>query len=317
MRIVLVEPLGVADEKILSLAKKLEDEGHEFIAYNDKPINQAELVKRAAESDAVILSNLPFPREVISQCKKMKLISVAFTGVDHIDLEACRERGISVRNAAGYSTPSVAELTFGLIISVLRNIVKCHTAVIEGKSGDGLIGFDLAGKTLGIVGTGAIGLKVAEIGRAFGCKLIAYSRSEREEVKNIGVEYVSLDELLKKSDIVTIHVPLNNNTRGLIGKEELSLMKQGSILINTARGPIVDSLALADALNNGRLAGAGIDVFETEPPISNDHPLVNAKNVVLTPHIAFATKEALERRAEIAFDNIQFWKEGKQNNKIV
>jgi len=317
MRIVLVEPLGVADEKILSLAKKLEDEGHEFIAYNDKPINQAELVKRAAESDAVILSNLPFPREVISQCKKMKLISVAFTGVDHIDLEACRERGISVRNAAGYSTPSVAELTFGLIISVLRNIVKCHTAVIEGKSGDGLIGFDLAGKTLGIVGTGAIGLKVAEIGRAFGCKLIAYSRSEREEVKNIGVEYVSLDELLKKSDIVTIHVPLNNNTRGLIGKEELSLMKQGSILINTARGPIVDSLALADALNNGRLAGAGIDVFETEPPISNDHPLVNAKNVVLTPHIAFATKEALERRAEIAFDNIQFWKEGKQNNKII
>ena len=200
---------------------------------------------------------------------------------------------------------------------ILRNIVKCHTAVIEGKSGDGLIGFDLAGKTLGIVGTGAIGLKVAEIGRAFGCKLIAYSRSEREEVKNIGVEYVSLDELLKKSDIVTIHVPLNNNTRGLIGKEELSLMKQGSILINTARGPIVDSLALADALNNGRLAGAGIDVFETEPPISNDHPLVNAKNVVLTPHIAFATKEALERRAEIAFDNIQFWKEGKQNNKII
>lgn len=304
MRVVLLEPLGVAEEKILALAEKLKSDGHEFIMYNDKPANQAELIKRASEADAVILSNLPFPDEVIKECKNLKLISVAFTGLDHIGMETCRERGIVVRNAAGYSTFSVAELTYGLIISVLRNIVTCHEAVKEGKTSKGLAGFELAGKTLGIVGTGAIGLKVAEIGRAFGCKLIAYSRTEREEAKELGIKYVSLDELLKESDIVTLHVPLNDHTRGLIDRERISLMKQGSILINTARGPVVDSAALADALNSGQLAGAGIDVFETEPPISSDHPLLKAENVVLTPHIAFATKEALERRAEIAFNNI-------------
>lgn len=309
MRIVLLEPLGVAGEKILTLAKKLEDKGHEFVVYNDKPDNEGELIKRAAQADIVILSNLPFSNDAISKCGNLKLISVAFTGIDHIGREACRKRGISVRNAAGYSTFSVAELTFGLIISVLRNIPKCHDAVKEGKTGNGLAGFELAGKTLGIVGTGAIGLKVAEIGRAFGCKLVAYSRTEKVEARKIGVKYVSLDELLAGSDILTLHVPLNENTRGLISKEKVSLMKRGSILINTARGPVVDSLALADALNEGRLAGAGIDVFDTEPPISPDHPLVRAKNVVLTPHIAFATKEALERRAEIAFDNVLSWME--------
>lgn len=309
MRIVLLEPLGVAGEKILTLAKKLEDKGHEFVVYNDKPDNEGELIKRAAQADIVILSNLPFSNDAISKCGNLKLISVAFTGIDHIGREACRKHGISVRNAAGYSTSSVAELTFGLIISVLRNIPKCHDAVKEGKTGNGLAGFELAGKTLGIVGTGAIGLKVAEIGRAFGCKLVAYSRTEKVEARKIGVKYVSLDELLAGSDILTLHVPLNENTRGLISKEKVSLMKRGSILINTARGPVVDSLALADALNEGRLAGAGIDVFDTEPPISPDHPLVRAKNVVLTPHIAFATKEALERRAEIAFDNVLSWME--------
>ena len=139
--------------------------------------------------------------------------------------------------------------------------------------------------------------------------MVAYSRIEKVEARKIGVKYVSLDELLAGSDILTLHVPLNENTRGLISKEKVSLMKRGSILINTARGPVVDSLALADALNEGRLAGAGIDVFDTEPPISPDHPLVRAKNVVLTPHIAFATKEALERRAEIAFDNVLSWME--------
>ena len=160
-------------------------------------------------------------------------------------------------------------------------------------------------------------MKVAEIGRAFGCKLLAYSRTMKEEAENIGLEYVSLDELLTKSDIVTLHVPLNKHTESLINRERLSLMKEGSILINTARGPVVDSNALADALNEGRIAGAGIDVFETEPPISPDHPLLKAKNAVLTPHVAFATKEALERRAEIAFDNVVSWMEGIEKNLVL
>ncbi|HHU77719.1 MAG TPA: hydroxyacid dehydrogenase [Clostridiales bacterium] len=317
MRIVLLEPLGAADEIIVSLGKTIEEGGHEFIMYGDKPVNQSELARRAADADVVILSNLPFPDEVVEECKNLKLISVAFTGVDHIGMDACRKMGIQVRNAAGYSTSSVAELAFGLMIAVLRNIVKCHSAVREGKTKDGLIGHDLCGKTLGIIGTGAIGMKVAEIGRAFGCKLLAYSRTMKEEAENIGLEYVSLDELLTKSDIVTLHVPLNKHTESLINRERLSLMKEGSILINTARGPVVDSNALADALNEGRIAGAGIDVFETEPPISPDHPLLKAKNAVLTPHVAFATKEALERRAEIAFDNVVSWMEGIEKNLVL
>lgn len=307
MRVVLLEPLGVAKEKILSMAEKIEGLGHDFIMYDDRPDTQDELVRRAADADVVILSNLPFPDEAINQCPNLKLISVAFTGIDHIGLEACKERDIAVKNAAGYSTPSVAELTFGLIISVLRNIVECHAAVKAGRTGQGLLGFDLAGKTLGIVGTGAIGLKVAEIGRAFGCRLLAYSRTHKDEAEKLGVKYVSLDELLTESDIVSLHVPLNEHTRGLISREKIALMKPGSILINTARGPIIDSQALADALNEGKLAGAGIDVFETEPPIAADHPLLNAKNVVFTPHIAYATREALERRAEIAFNNVISW----------
>lgn len=153
---------------------------------------------------------------------------------------------------------------------------------------------------------------MAEIGRAFGCRLLAYSRTHKDEAEKLGVKYVSLDELLTESDIVSLHVPLNEHTRGLISREKIALMKPGSILINTARGPIIDSQALADALNEGKLAGAGIDVFETEPPIAADHPLLNAKNVVLMPHIAYATREALERRAEIAFNNVlSFFKKFK------
>ena len=153
MRIVLLEPLGAADEIIVSLGKTIEEGGHEFIMYGDKPVNQSELARRAADADVVILSNLPFPDEVVEECKNLKLISVAFTGVDHIGMDACRKMGIQVRNAAGYSKSSVAELAFGLMIAVLRNIVKCHSAVREGKTKDGLIGHDLCGKTLGIIGT--------------------------------------------------------------------------------------------------------------------------------------------------------------------
>lgn len=307
MKIVLLEPLGVAKVIINSLAKKMEDNGHDFIMYDQKPKDVRELVERAKEADIVILANHPFPEEAIKECKNLKFISVAFTGLDHIGLEYCRNNGIEVRNAAGYSTVSVAELTFGLIISVLRNITKCDIATREGRTKDGLIGFDLCGKTLGIVGTGAIGLKVAEIGRAFGCKLLGYSRNKRKVAESLGLKYVELDELMSESDIVTLHVPLNENTRNLISKERISLMKPTGILINTARGPVVDNKALAEALSQGKIAGAGIDVFDIEPPLKPDDPIINAPNTVLTPHVAFATKEALERRADIAFNNVFSW----------
>lgn len=161
------------------------------------------------------------------------------------------------------------------------------------------------------MGTGAIGLRTAKIARAFGCEVYAYSRTVKEIE---GVTYVPLDELLSVCDIVSLHTPLTPETKGLIGKKELSMMKKSAILINTARGPVVDSDALANALNSGAIAGAAIDVFETEPPIKKEHPLLNAKNVIATPHIAFATKEALVKRAVIVFDNVAKWAAGDVQN---
>lgn len=314
MRIVLLEPLAIDEEKLNLLSLKLKNKGHEFIYYNTRTEEKNELIKRAAGAQVVILSNIPFTGEIINACPELKMISVAFTGVDHIDMQACRERGIVVCNAAGYSTHSVAELTFGLILSVMRKVIECNAATRAGGTKNGLIGNEIFGKTLGIVGTGAIGLRVAEIGKAFGLKILAYSRSQKESAINMGISYVDLDTLLSVSDIVTLHVPLTAETKGLINEERIAKMKPGSILINTARGPIVDSAALARALCEHRIAGAGVDVFEMEPPLPKDHVLFSAPNVVLTSHVAFATREAFERRAKIVFDNILLWLEGRPQN---
>ena len=162
-----------------------------------------------------------------------------------------------------------------------------------------------------MIGTGAIGTRVAKIAQAFGCEVYAYSRT----VKDLpGIQFVGLEELLYSCDIISLHVPLNESTKGLIGKDEIALMKPDAVLINTARGSVVDSEALAEALNNGKIAGAAVDVFENEPPVSKDHPLLHAKNLIATPHVAFATKEALVKRAIIDFDNVKCWMEGKPVN---
>ena len=263
-----------------------------------------------------MLANQPLSAEIINGCPKLKMLSVAFTGVDHIALDACRARNILVCNAAGYSTNAVAELTFGLAISVIRNIVPCDARCRKEGTKDGLVGFELFGKTFGVVGTGAIGARVAKIAAAFGCRVLAYSRTAKQELVDAGVQYVSLDELLAQSDFVSLHVPLTDATRGLINAAAIAKMKQGAVLLNTARGPVVDSAALVEALNAGKLAGAGIDVFEGEPPIAENHPLCSAKNTVLTPHVAFASREALETRADIVFANIEKWLNGAPQNVV-
>ncbi|WP_127836614.1 2-hydroxyacid dehydrogenase [Clostridium prolinivorans] len=316
MKIVVIEPLGISEEEIRNIAKPITDKGHELIIYNDKITDTNILKKRVKDAEILVLANMPLNGEVIASDEKLKMISVAFTGVDHVDLNVCKDKNIMVCNAAGYSTSSVAELTFGLIFSVLRNIVPLDKLVREGKTKDGYSQTDLAGKTLGVIGTGAIGSKVAEIALAFGCRVIAWSRSEKKELKDKGIKYVSLDELLKQSDIVTIHTPLNDYTKGLISEEKIKLMKKNAILINTARGPIVDNNALAKALKEGKISGAGIDVFDMEPPIPSDYPLLSIRNAVLVPHIGFATKEAMIRRANITFENINKWLEGKPQNVI-
>lgn len=316
MKIVVMEPLGVALEKIEALAVPLKEAGHEFIYHTTKETNQEKLLARVADADIIMLANQPLSAEIINGCPKLKMLSVAFTGVDHIALEACRARNILVCNAAGYSTNAVAELIFGLAISVIRNIVPCDGRCRSAATKDGLVGFELFGKTFGVVGTGAIGSRVAKIAQAFGCRVLAYSRTPKQELIDLGVEFVALDELLEQADFVSLHVPLTAATKGLINAEAISKMKPTAVLLNTARGPVVDSAALSDALNEGRLAGAGIDVFEIEPPIAKEHPLCHAKNTVLTPHVAFASKEALEARADIVFANLWKYFAGEPQNVV-
>ena len=311
MKLVIIEPLGVEDEKLLQMAKEALPESVEITYYNTRVAETDTLIERGKDADIIAVSNLPLNADVIRGCANLKMLAVAFTGVDHIAMDVCRERGITVCNCSGYSNAAVADLVFGMIVALYRNLPACGQAVRNGKTKDGLIGFELEGKKFGVVGTGAIGLKVAAVAQAFGCQVYAYSRTKKEIP---GITYVDLDTLLAECDIVSLHTPLNDGTRGLINGERLAKMKPNAVLINTSRGPVVDSAALAEALNSGKIAGAGIDVFEGEPPIPADHPLLTAKNVIATPHIGFATKEALVKRAVIVFDNIVKWMAGTPQN---
>ena len=301
MRIAVMEPLGVEQEKFMQIAREAVGNDVEIVCYDTRTTDVEELGRRGRDADIIAIGNLPFPREVLEKCENVKMLAVAFTGLDHVDLKYCEERGIKVQNCAGYATTAVAELTFGLLLDLCRNIGKCDTAARNGGTKAGLIGFELEGRTMGIVGTGAIGARVAKLAAAFGMDVIAYSRTPG---KVAGVRYVSLEELLAQADVVSLHVPLTDETRGMIGAEELALMKKTAVLVNTARVPVVDTKALADALNSGRIAGAAIDVFDAEPPLDADEPLINAKNTVVTPHVAFATDESMIKRAEIEFRNI-------------
>ena len=301
MRIAVMEPLGVEQEKFMQIAREAVGNDVEIVCYDTRTTDVEELGRRGRDADIIAIGNLPFPREVLEKCENVKMLAVAFTGLDHVDLKYCEERGIKVQNCAGYATTAVAELTFGLLLDLCRNIDKCDTAARNGGTKAGLIGFELEGRTMGIVGTGAIGARVAKLAAAFGMDVIAYSRTPG---KVAGVRYVSLEELLAQADVVSLHVPLTDETRGMIGAEELALMKETAVLVNTARGPVVDTKALSDALNSGRIAGAAIDVFDKEPPLDADEPLINAKNTVVTPHVAFATDESMIKRAEIEFRNI-------------
>ena len=314
MKIVLLEELGVSDDIMKKYATKLEEMGHTFVAYkkNNDINTQIEEVK---DADIIMIANMPLDIKVLQAAKKVKYINVAFTGVDHIPVEEAKKRKIAISNASGYATQAVAELCISFIIQLLRKISKNEESCRQGGTKDGLIGNLLCGKTVGIVGAGKIGKKVAMLSKAFGCKVIAYNRSK---IKDGSIdEQVTLEELLKNSDIVSLHCPLTNETKGMIGKKELSMMKKSAILINTARGGVVNSKELAKALEEGTIAGAACDVFETEPPLPLEHPLLHSPNTIVTPHIAFSSVESMEQRAEIVFDNLFSWLDGKQKNKII
>jgi len=313
MNITIAEPIGLTNEKLDRFKNHLEEQGHTLSVFNTRPDSNTELVERVKSADVVIISNLPFPGEIIRQCPSIKLINVAFTGTDHVDKTACKEKGVMVCNAAGYSTNAVAELAISSAITLLRKTVEMEQNLRSGMDRKGFLGGELSGKTVGIVGLGAIGERVAALALAFGCKVLAYNRSE----KNIpGVTQVSLNELLGESDIVSLHVPLVTETTGLINSEALKRMKPSALLINTARGNVVDIPALAAALKAGTIAGAAIDVYEKEPPLEKTHPMMDAPNVILLPHIGFATKEAIDIRSEKIIENTIGWLNGKPMNVV-
>ena len=313
MKIVVMEPLGVAEGTLRQQAEELLGKDAALCLYDSPAKDAAELVERGADADVIVIANHPFPREAVEGCKNLKMLCVAFTGVDHVALDACREKGVVVSNCAGYSTEAVAELVFGMALTLYRDIISADNAVRRSGTRAGLTALELAGKKFGVIGTGAIGLRVAELAKAFGCRVYGCSRTVKPEA---GIRYLSLRDLLSTCDVVSIHVPLTDETRGMIGKEQLSWMKPTAILINTARGPIVNSADQAEALKEGRLAGAAVDVFEKEPPLREDHPLLRCPNVVAAPHVGFATQEALERRSVIAFENIAAWVRGCPQNVV-
>ena len=314
-KIVIMESLGISAEELAARKAPFEAAGHTFTDYA-KTTDVPTLIAEAKDADAMILANMPMPGEVLSACENLKFIDVAFTGVDHVGLDAAKAKGIKVSNASGYSNEAVAELVFGMALSLARNLSAVEARCRAGGTKDGLVGWELQRKTVGNVGLGKIGSRTAALAHAFGCPVLAHSRTRHADAPDY-IEQVELDELLRRSDIVVLHCPLNDSTRGLINTEKLALMKPTALLINVARGPVVVAKDLADALNNGVIAGAGIDVFDKEPPLDESEPLLHAKNCLLTPHVAFATKESMTLRAQIVFDNLQAWLDGGQKNAIL
>lgn len=313
MKINFLEPLGISNDRLREIVDNTIGTQHEVTYYSDRNEDPAVLVERCQGAYCVVLSNMKFGRDIIEKCPELKMICVAFTGVDLVDIEYCKEKNIRVCNCAGYSTVAVADLVFGFVIDLARNVFPCNEVVRKGGTKQGLVGFELEGKKFGVIGAGAIGQRVLKIAQAFGCETYAYNRSPKEIP---GVQFVTMEELLKTCDIISVHVPQTKETIGLIGEEQFDMMKDTALFINTARGPIVDSEALAKALNEGQIAGAAVDVFEVEPPVAADHVLFGAKNLIATPHVAFASQQAFEKRAVIVAENIKCWINGNMQNVI-
>ncbi len=312
MTISLLEPLGIQKDLLESFAQEMQDAGHRFTAHESKASTVEELIKRSEGQQIIMIANTPYPREIIATNPQIKMIAVAFTGVDHVDLAACKEAGIVVTNCAGYSDQAVAEHAIGLTLAHLRKIVDGDRAVRSGKGSTGLMGSEIASKTVGIIGYGRIGSRTARLFAAFDARVLAWSRT----VKSDGaVTFTSLEELLRESDIVSLHLPSTKETHHLMGAEQLSLLKKGALLINCARGPIVDTEALAAYLEEGRISAA-LDVFDSEPPLGKEYPLLTTANTVLTPHVAYLTEEAMVRRAAIEFENVRSFLRGSTQNQV-
>ena len=274
----------------------------------------AELMERIREADVVvnIRSSCRFTREVFEACPKLRLLSIWGTGTDNVDLPAAQDGGITVTNTPGVAASSVAEHALALLLAVAHRIVQQDSAVRVGSWPRGDAGV-VQGKTVGVIGLGAIGRRFAELSRGIGMRVLAWSFHPKPIA---GVELVSLETLLSMSDVVSLHVRLSDKTERMIGAREFELMKRGAILINTARGAIVDETALIQALSIGKLSAAGLDVFSAEP-LPAGHPITKLPNVVLTPHSAGITPEALEAGLQLAVSNVASFLAGSPAHVVV
>lgn len=310
-KIVVMEPLGVDHDLV---EEKLGDlEGFELEYFRDRNESPEELKKRIKGAHIVVVSNIKLDADILSEAPDLEMICVAFTGFDLIDIDYCKGKDIVVSNASGYATTGVVELIFGLILDVYRKISEGNRLIRDGGTHHSLLGIEIENKKFGVVGAGAIGKQVIRLAQAFNAEVYVYNRSD---VNIEGVHQCSLEELFSECDIVSISLPLNNSTRGIITKELIDSMKKDSIFINCARGPIVDNEALADALIEKRIAGAGVDVFDTEPPLDPNYKLLSAPNTILTPHVAYYTQEAMEKRLVIVEDNVKSYISGNPINEV-
>ena len=279
------------------------------------------IIERIGNAEIVFTNKVPITREVLEKTN-IKYIGVLATGYDVVDINAAKEKGIPVTNIPTYGTASVAQMVFAHILEICHHVAAHSEAVKAGEWTNNpdwcfwkypLI--ELADKNMGVIGYGRIGQAVGKIAQAFGMKVLAYDKYQNKDLESETMKYVDLDELLKNSDVISLHCPLTEENKGIINKSTIAKMKDSVIIINTARGQLIVEEDLAEALNQGKVYAAGLDVVSKEP-IEEDNPLLKAKNIFITPHIAWAPKESRQRLMDIAVDNLRAFLEGRPVNVV-
>jgi glycerate dehydrogenase len=280
------------------------------------------IIERSGGAEILLTNKTPLSEDIINELPSLKYIGVLATGYNNVDTETAKKRDIIVTNIPAYSTSSVAQMTFALLLELCHHVQRHSDSVIDGrwtKSEDFCYWdfplIELTGKSIGIIGFGNIGSKVGDIASTFGMNVIGASIPETDQSHRKNFRWAEIPDLLEQADVVSIHCPLSPETKGIINAETLKRMKKSAFLLNTSRGPIVVDQDLADALNYGVIAGAGLDVLSVEPP-SKDNPLLKAKNCIITPHIAWATKEARARLMDIAINNLSAFISGTPVNVV-
>jgi glycerate dehydrogenase len=300
--------------------KRLEEIG-EVTVYDRT--SQEEVLSRIGEAEIVFTNKTVLSRETFKQAKNIKYVGVLATGYNVVDVEAAKEREIVVTNIPTYGTNAVSQFTFALLLEMCHH-VWVHNEEVKRGTWTNCPDFcfwnypliELSGKTMGIIGFGRIGQAVANIAVAFGMKVLAYDTYKNEALESPNIKYAELNHIYRNADVISLHVPLFESTRGMINKDSISKMKKSAMIINTSRGPLINEQDLAEALNSGAIAGAAVDVVSTEPA-KMDNPLLSAKNCIVTPHIAWAPIEARERLMNIAIDNLEAFLAGKVANQVI